>query len=258
MLNRIKNSIINSNWFKKNLDELEEVIDNYDKNDSMTEFGLGIYNLFWGNSLLHMLPQYKYIARPVYKLLGGYNNPLISVPAAFVATDFIMHQALGNLIDCGLEQFGEESQCSYETLMRINLIRTGYWFVMSLPVAIYKYNKLRTPLPNHDRTQHAIEFNDNEFLLGDNDFLNDNEFLLNDNVRLQLLQNDQLRMQLNNSDPNDSDRIDNTTEILPQTSRPISQASNRHLMFTHENEGEITVSIDHDNDLGQVNKFKTL
>ena len=37
-------------------------------------------------------PQYKYIARPIYKMLGGNNNPIWTVPLTFCITDIICHR----------------------------------------------------------------------------------------------------------------------------------------------------------------------
>ncbi|WP_131750105.1 hypothetical protein [Legionella beliardensis] len=103
-------------------------------NKNKAEFALGLYNLMWGNSILHMLPQYKYIARPVYNFFGGKNNPLVAVPASFVVTDLIMHQLIPILIDCFIK-----SDFSFDLISKLNLPLTIAWFALSLPVAYYKH-----------------------------------------------------------------------------------------------------------------------
>src|SRR5690242_6637052 len=49
------------------------------------------YQELWGNKNVQLLPQYKYFAIPLYKKLGGNENPLFSVPITFIVTDFMFH-----------------------------------------------------------------------------------------------------------------------------------------------------------------------
>ena len=39
-----------------------------------------------------LLPRYKHVIRPFYRLVGGDRYPLFSVPATFFTADFLFHQ----------------------------------------------------------------------------------------------------------------------------------------------------------------------
>ena len=133
MINYLMEKLNKSESVQKARHEVLSINYMYD-NKNKAEFALGLYNLMWGNSILHMLPQYKYIARPVYKFFGGKNHPLVAVPASFVVTDLIMHQLIPIFIDCFIK-----SDFSFDLISKLNLPLTIAWFALSLPVAYYKH-----------------------------------------------------------------------------------------------------------------------
>lgn len=80
--------------------------------------------------------QYKYIARPVYKTAGGKENPLISVPVAFAVTDLVMHRLFPHSL---VRIF-----CGQGIPWKIHTYGFVGWVALSIPLALYKYDKIAT------------------------------------------------------------------------------------------------------------------
>ena len=105
------------------------------------------YENGFGNNVKY-LPQYKYFTRPLYKLLGGDQDPLFSVPATFAITDFVIHQLLYNIIKDSLT-----GELSVNTLFKFNISQFLFWTSLSLPIAYHKQNNpvnTAAPQPKQD------------------------------------------------------------------------------------------------------------
>ncbi len=92
-------------------------------------------------------PHYKWLIRPVYKLLGGNRYPLFSVPATFLASDILFH-ALPSII---LAMINEEEIHPYFHLMCSML-----WVSLSIPIALHKYNKNKANEMSEDNKQSVV------------------------------------------------------------------------------------------------------
>lgn len=110
-----------------------------------------------GFSNLKHLPQYKYIARPVYKAMGGSEKPLVSVPASFITTDVIMHRLLpytsvNAAFIAGFKETRIEFSSKPKSFIknalkealkcRFGNIFSVSWALLSIPVALHKFDKL--------------------------------------------------------------------------------------------------------------------
>lgn len=85
---------------------------------------------------MNYLPQYTYIARPVYRALGGDEKPLISVPVSFAATDLVMHRVLSTLL-FGRKLLRENPR----TYLKAHSYSFVGWIMLSIPVAFQKYKR---------------------------------------------------------------------------------------------------------------------
>ena len=81
------------------------------------------------------LPQYKYIARPVYKFVARQTNNVIGTIASFFVTDLIMHQLLASII----KAYMDSSPWSFSWSPAISLA----WVSLSIPVLYAKYTTPR-------------------------------------------------------------------------------------------------------------------
>lgn len=111
---------------------------NYLQNWNLTEYLLGSYNLFYGNSLIQMLPQYRYVAMPVYRYFGGIDHPWIATAAAFCVTDLLIHQLPTNMFNCMLK-----GSIVCENTFNVNIAMHAYWVSLSIPIIIYKCHYLQ-------------------------------------------------------------------------------------------------------------------
>lgn len=102
------------------------------------------------------LPQYRYIARPIYKAAGGRDNPLFSVPVTFAATDIIMHKLLQeSLVLLFIKDNWQTFKLNPTLYLKNELLKNRvhrytfvFWTALSIPVAWYKHieNKNRSKL----------------------------------------------------------------------------------------------------------------
>lgn len=83
------------------------------------------------------LPHTKYIARPLYRLLGGDQNPLISVPLTFAFMDILMHQLAAAI---AFDFYNDE--LSLDTFKKIDPIITLAWICFSVPNMLDKWLNL--------------------------------------------------------------------------------------------------------------------
>jgi len=65
----------------------------------------GTYYKVWGSSGMEKMfsdcrdmPQYKYIARPVYKFVASHSNPVLATAVSFFSTDLIVHQIVPQVL----------------------------------------------------------------------------------------------------------------------------------------------------------------
>lgn len=91
----------------------------------------GYVNFF--KNIQHV-PHYKYVIRPLYRWLGGNNNPLFSVPATFIISDYLFHQLVENFT-----KDIRNGELSPATLFKLNIPVAVFWASASIPVAYYKY-----------------------------------------------------------------------------------------------------------------------
>lgn len=99
------------------------------------------YEDLWGKNRKHMV-HYKYVSRPIYKLMGGNENPLLSVPATFIAMDYLFHQIPIHTYK-ELKSKKQTNLFSFKRCLQPNLAWTILWGDLSLPIAYKKYHKRR-------------------------------------------------------------------------------------------------------------------
>lgn len=91
-------------------------------------------------SSMRHLPQYKLLARPVYKKVASYTNRAIGAAAAFFVTDIIMHQILPQALTCSLRrppEIEDTSACRIKWLPGV----TMFWMTFGAPVIIAKIHR---------------------------------------------------------------------------------------------------------------------
>lgn len=90
---------------------------------------------------LRNFPQYCYVARPIYKLMGGKKNPLVSVPVSFMVSDLIMHKLLpGGFYVAFNYLFKTNNKLTgHSTILAFHIIVFAIWTGLSFPVAWYKH-----------------------------------------------------------------------------------------------------------------------
>ncbi len=76
-------------------------------------------------------PQYKYIARPVYKFVARRTNNVIGTIASFFVTDLIMHQLLNSIINTCMKS----TPWSFSWSPALSVA----WVFLSIPVLYAKY-----------------------------------------------------------------------------------------------------------------------
>lgn len=97
------------------------------------------YENLFGKNRKNMI-HYKYVGRPVYKLLGGSSNPLLSVPASFITMDYLFHQLPIHFYKQMKSQNGD---FSFRKCIEPNLAWTVLWANLSLPIAFKKFYNLK-------------------------------------------------------------------------------------------------------------------
>lgn len=132
-------SICLSGWFSSASYNKE----NYSKN-KFKRLGAGLEALFRGAK---SLPQYKYIARPTYKVCGGSEYPLFSVPMSFATTDLVMHRVVPEVTFLLISSENRTLlKQNWSIYMKNRFFHTGhrigfaFWMLLSIPVALHKYS----------------------------------------------------------------------------------------------------------------------
>lgn len=97
------------------------------------------------------LPQYTYIARPMYRAAGGADRPLLSVPIAFVTTDLLVHRALPHAVLCSCSKTSRDVFLFDPKLYVKDVVRSPVgnglslvWASLSIPIAWHKYKERTT------------------------------------------------------------------------------------------------------------------
>lgn len=83
------------------------------------------------------MPQYKYLARPVYKLTASLSNPVLATAVSFFATDLIMHQLLPQMFNCAVKG----TPLEFEWIPGQSLC----WMCMGVPVMYSKFKRSASP-----------------------------------------------------------------------------------------------------------------
>lgn len=83
-------------------------------------------------------PQFKYIARPIYKAVASRSNTVAATAVSFFATDLLIHQLGAKTAKCILDNvISYPSSCDISCSPECSLI----WMIFALPVMYAKYQK---------------------------------------------------------------------------------------------------------------------
>ncbi len=85
-------------------------------------------------SALKEWPQYKYVSRPVYKMVAKNCNTVAAVAASFFVTDLLVHQMLPQLGFCAVS-LGATCNLTYSPYV------SAVWICLAIPVMISKFYK---------------------------------------------------------------------------------------------------------------------
>lgn len=140
--------------YKKVALKMDQIETRFSIDNDKTAYILSLYKLLWGNPLVQeYAPHYRFFGLPLYKLLGGNNRPLISVPLTFFAFDLdffafdlVCHQSIVNLIYY-LNNKSNNPDTSATTLLQINVVESMIWTSLSLPILASKYFRKKPETP---------------------------------------------------------------------------------------------------------------
>lgn len=83
------------------------------------------------------MPQYKYLSRPVYKLVAFHSNPVVATAISFFVTDLVMHQMPTVLLNSLINRvFKTDYNTSFSPGFSLA------WAALGLPVMYAKYKNL--------------------------------------------------------------------------------------------------------------------
>ena len=94
---------------------------------------------FWSNPVLIKFPQYRYIARPVNRLLGGPSQPMSSSLGAALVTDYLMHQVAPKALTVAVCAALRLSTESLPGVFQPNPLQSCVWgALVGLPTGLHK------------------------------------------------------------------------------------------------------------------------
>lgn len=117
------------------------------------------YDAFWKKGVSDF-PQCKYVAKPIYKMLGGNKNPLVSIPATFAAMHYLFHDIPGNMVGlyCDFKYSSKPATLASvsKTMLKANPKALLFWTALSAPIAVNKYLKNEQDTSEEDENRPSI------------------------------------------------------------------------------------------------------
>ena len=103
------------------------------------------------------LPQYRFITRPIYKVVVSKTNPVFATAITFLAADLIIHQFLASLSSCAYKQLvWDDEPCDFSW----SSYSTAAWLMLALPVMLAKYQRMiSVKLPRRVLPQQSLNKN---------------------------------------------------------------------------------------------------